>query len=165
MRLYPRLLSAFLLGIYALVGTAVLPALIVLLAAFDGSHGVRVEVTKSGTHLVLRHERGQFTPTLADHATATSRALVSLCRNDAAGNHELDAALLHEMTLMERKSMAAFIAALGKLVFNPAATFAYLQSQPNYLWRPQPDGHRSLYEKGSQHFAPRPMMATVQLLL
>ena len=165
MQRYPRLLAVFLLGIYALVGTAVLPASVALLAALDGSHSVRVEMTSNGTHLVLNHEGLKYTPTVADHSTAASRALVSLCHNDAAGNHELTAASLNELTLTERKSLSAFLAALAKPVFNAAATFAHLQSLPHYLWRPEPDKDRSRSTKGPSPLAPRPMMATVQLLL
>ena len=158
-------MSALLFGAYALVGTAMVPALLSLSAALDGSHEVCVELSESGARLTLVHQVGQFTPAVSDHQNSTSRALVSLCRNDREGNHEFNAAHLSSRSLVNRDveirasidlqpslNLAASLRHQDAIAF----CFAPVGGFSSCLWR---------NFNAPPLASPLPMMATVQLLI
>jgi hypothetical protein len=85
-----QVIAALLLGAYALTGTSILPALVTLMARFDGSHSVSVNFTESGIHLSLSHQNGNFTPTPADHQNTSGQWVTRFCRTTSSSNHEFN---------------------------------------------------------------------------
>lgn len=89
MKLYHRIIAALVLMAYAITGTSLMPVAVVMLAALDGSHDVVIRQSEQGTQLVLHHRVHEFTPQLTDHRKCMARVLVSLCRPNQEGDHQL----------------------------------------------------------------------------
>ena len=85
-----QFIAALLLGAYALTGTSILPALVTLMARFDGSHSVSVNFTESGIHLSLNHQNGDFTPSPAEHRNSSGQWVTRFCRTNSSSNHEFN---------------------------------------------------------------------------
>ena len=84
-----RLTMMFLLMAYAISGTAVLPAVLALVAEWDSSHQVLVQYGHRHTEVVLHHRQGCFTPLVSDHCQLVARALASITNHDGGGDHSL----------------------------------------------------------------------------
>jgi len=165
MRSWTRQLATLLFCVYALVGTSLVPAVVAFVAACDGSHEVKVQLTASGSHLVLHHEEGNYTPAVTDHTSASGRFLVRLCHNDSEGNHELDSQCLTSWVPDERDPKGDPATELAGPLLNLAASFVYLLTQPRLVIDSGSDvrwSHSCTSPPGAK---PRPMMATVQLLV
>lgn len=113
-------LALILLLAYAITGTSALPAIMLALANMDGSHSVQLKNSKCGTQLVLHHNSGNYTPSLLDHQTALARVVVSLCRPDQSGDHNLVSAHVSSQTSNERQDVKPFIKAAAEI--NESAT-------------------------------------------
>ena len=85
-----QVIAVVLLGAYALTGTAILPALVTLLARFDGTHLVSVNFTDSGVHLSLNHQNGDFTPSPAEHQNTAGQWVTRFCKTNSSSNHEFN---------------------------------------------------------------------------
>lgn len=165
MKTWNRFIAGLLLGVYILTGTAVVPALVTLTAALDGGHDLRVELSETGTRLTLIHQAGHFTPAITDHSNPASRAVVGLCRNDQAGNHEFKSSSLSSRGLWdpgfkarEGLKVAAWLNHDASWLHQNALAFCFAMRAnlvPSY-WHAFAMPHRT---------PPLPMMATVQLLI
>ena len=87
-----RLITFVLLTAYAVTGTSVFPAVMVMAASYDGSHSVQISCSDKGTTVTLKHRRDSFTPDVGDHSNSLTRALVSLCNHANSGDHQLSCA-------------------------------------------------------------------------
>lgn len=88
-RNFQRLICLMLLAAFAVSGTSIGSAALLLMAELDGSHAVLVNESQAGTCLTLRHRQGEFTPRVCDHSTRLARLVVRLCRSNPAGDHNL----------------------------------------------------------------------------
>lgn len=85
-----RLTSLLLLLAYAISGTAMVPAVIALVAGMEGSHAVQVTESAQGVQVTLHHtQQSGYTPRVADHDTAVARLLVSLSNRSERGDHQI----------------------------------------------------------------------------
>lgn len=85
-----RLIALVLLMAYTITGTALLPAVLTLGAAIDGSHAVIVSQSDHGTQLTLHHRHHEFTPAVRDHEHALARILVCFCSAAESGDHQFN---------------------------------------------------------------------------
>lgn len=90
---------------YAITGTSVFPAVMVLAAGIDGSHSVQITYSDTGTTVTLKHRRDSFTPEVADHTNSLARALVSLCNDVNSGDHQLSCAQFQFNAGAERETI------------------------------------------------------------
>lgn len=125
-----RFIASLLLMAYAVTGTSLMPATMLMLAKLDGSHNIQVCESDHGTQLVLHHNRENYTPCIADHAGVLARVVVSLCRPDPVGDHNLVAAHMNGQVNTERQS--------SKSAVKQAAVLNYLATSALILWRPEP---------------------------
>ena len=103
--LHQRLITLVLLMAYAITGTSVFPAVMVMAATYDGSHSVQISCSDKGTTVTLKHSRDSFTPDVADHSNSLARALVSLCNDANSGDHQLSCAQFQFNAGAERESI------------------------------------------------------------
>ena len=101
--LFQRSITTVLLGVYALTGTAAVPALAAFLACLDGGHNVAVSITQSGAHLSLKHQQSDITLAADEHHSAAGRLVTRFCRNNSAGTHEFDSQLLSPTISLDRE--------------------------------------------------------------
>ncbi|SKA97173.1 hypothetical protein SAMN02745166_02566 [Prosthecobacter debontii] len=125
-----RFIASLLLMAYAVTGTSLMPATMLILANLDGSHSIQVQESDHGTQLLLHHNRGNYTPLVCDHTGALARVVVSLCRPDSTGDHNLVAAHMSGQANTERQN--------SKSSVKQAATLNHLATSALILWRPQP---------------------------
>jgi hypothetical protein len=161
MNFFHRSIAALVLMAYAITGTAVMPATVMLLAALDGSHDVMIRESAQGTQLVLHHRQGEYTPQADDHRRCMARVLVSLCRQDQDGDHSLCSAQITSTALTER--FAATKSFDQSSPINPGATSALLLS----LQRPVQDMVRISVPIRAFWFSHQPpsLLTTIQLLI
>ncbi len=82
-----RLIAAFVLMAYAVVGTSALPAVLAFAAAWDSSHLLVVRESNHGMEITLHHQAGRVTPQVRDHTSEIARLLVSLSKPTQQGDH------------------------------------------------------------------------------
>lgn len=159
---HQRLIALLLLMAYTITGTSALPAAIAVLAAVDGGHEVLIGQTENGVRVTLHHRPGEYTPCLADHHYALTRALVSLCRSSGQGDHQLSSAGFETNAESEKESLAR--AAKRPAPINMAATLLLCQVFT--------DTARATSRQGVSIFMPvlhgpafRSMLSTVQMLV
>lgn len=100
--LHQRFIAMVLLVAYAITGTSLLPALVSLAAALDGSHTVQVRRSEQGTTLTLLHRQADYTPQVDDHRNSVARLIVSMCKASEAGSHELSSSCISTGSLVGR---------------------------------------------------------------
>jgi|JI6StandDraft_1071083.scaffolds.fasta_scaffold01746_7 hypothetical protein len=120
MRLFHRLISALLLMAYAVTGTSLMPAVMTMLVDLDGSHQSLVRVSEGGAQVVLHHRQSEFTPDVKDHRRGLARVLVSLCRADQDGDHQMTTSQLSGNASQERVMLSKVRSGDG--LFNAQAT-------------------------------------------
>lgn len=91
---------------YAITGTSVFPAVMVMAASYDGSHGVQISYSDKGTVVTLKHRRDAFTPGVEDHGNSLARALVSFCSDANSGDHQLSCAQFQFNAETERETVS-----------------------------------------------------------
>ena len=101
-----RLITLVLLAAYAITATSVLPAVVALAAAIDGSHSVQITQSAQFTRLTLHHRESSFTPSVTDHDGRLARTLVSLCSTTSSGDHQLSCAQFNSSTKNQRETAA-----------------------------------------------------------
>lgn len=120
MHLFHRIISALLLMAYAITGTSLTPAVMTMLADLDGSHQSLVRVSENGAQVVLHHRRSEFTPAVNDHRRGLARVLVSLCRPDCEGDHQMTTSQLSGNVSQERETLSKVRS--GDALLNAQAT-------------------------------------------
>ena len=90
---------------YAITGTSVFPAVMVMAASYDGSHSVQITYSDKGTTVTLKHRRDSFTPEVDDVSNSLSGALVSLCNDANSGDHQLSCAQFQFNAGAERETI------------------------------------------------------------
>lgn len=160
MKLPHRILASFLLMAYAITGTSIMPAVMLMMANLDGSHRVQVQESENGTQLVLRHDAGHYTPNLEDHSENLARVLVSMSASDQFGDHSLVSAHVKGSITSARD--------LSELSVKSAPALNYTATASLILWVPSSKRHDPLpVTFSTEKFTPvgQPMLATVQLLI
>lgn len=117
---FHRIISALLLMAYAITGTSLIPAVMTMLADLDGSHQSLVRVSESGAQVVLHHRQSEFTPAVNDHRQGLARMLVSLCRADQDGDHQMTTSQLSGNASQEREALSKVRS--GEALINEQAT-------------------------------------------
>ncbi len=117
MNLQRRITALIVLTAYVVTGTSLMPVLLFMLASLDGSHTVLVRQSGESTQLVLHHNAGHYTPQICDHARPLARMLVSLCRPDQEGDHNLVAAHLSSNANAERDALKGAVKKAAVLNF------------------------------------------------
>lgn len=156
-----RFIASLLLMAYAITGTSLMPATMLVLANLDGSHSVQVRESDHGTQLVLHHNGGNYTPLVNDHQGTLARVVVSLCRPDQAGDHNLVSAHMSGQVNTERQNSNSPV--------KQAALLNYLATSALILWKSQSENTstvklRRVEDRGSRIVQRRPL-STVQLLI
>lgn len=157
-----RLIALLLLMAYTITGTSALPAAIAVLAAVDGGHEVLIGQTENGVRVTLHHRPGEYTPCLADHHHALTRALVSLCRSSGQGDHQLSSARFETNAESEKKSLAH--AAKQPAPVNTAATLLLCQIFTATARATSRQGMTTIMPM-LHGPAQRPVLTTVQMLM
>lgn len=83
------LMVVLLLLAYAGTATTIMPAVVAVLAALDGSHRVLICRTEQGTEVRLHHRDHECTPEVWDHQGMLAKLIVSICRPAEDGDHSL----------------------------------------------------------------------------
>ena len=87
-----KVVAALLLVCHVISATAIVPFVVMTLAAVDGSHAVIVEYNGSGAGVRLHHRAGDFTPCLSDHRSLAGRLAATVCgAGKTDGDHVLAA--------------------------------------------------------------------------
>lgn len=76
---WTKVVAACLLICHITSATAIVPFVVMTLAAVDGSHAVTVECSGAGAGVRLHHRAGDFTPCLRDHHSLAGRLAATLC--------------------------------------------------------------------------------------
>lgn len=116
--------------VYAFTGTSMLPAIFVMLAVYDGSHSIQVRESDRGTHLLLHHDAGNYTPAVCDHENRVAKFMVTLCRPDHEGDHCLLSAHMRVSITSEDHSLKGL--AKSNQMLNYGATEKLVFSFPRY---------------------------------
>lgn len=157
---FHRIISALLLMAYAITGTSLTPAVMTMLADLDGSHQSLVRVSESGAQVVLHHRQSEFTPAVKDHRRGLARVLVSLCRADQDGDHQMTTNKLCGNVSQEREAPSKVRS--GDALINEQATHEW----QHMLQLPKPTVTRAdaPSPQGSISRQP-PSLTTIQLLI
>lgn len=160
MKLSHRILASILLMAYAITGTAIMPAVMVMMANLDGSHGVQVQESENGTQLVLRHSTGHYTPRVEDHSENLARVLVSMSAPDSHGDHSLVSAHVKGSITSARDLLELMVKNTPAL--NYTATACLVISVPSSV---RHDPLPLCLSAESCLPKSKPVLATVQLLI
>lgn len=114
---------------YAMTGTSLMPALVLVMAALDGSHGVQVCESAQGTQVLLKHHEGCYTPEILDHKRSLARLLVSLSALDPEGDHHLVSGHVAKGFINEREGSKPVVKTVASL--NQGATSALIVQAPD----------------------------------
>lgn len=159
-----RIIAIALLGVYALNGTAALPAMAAFLAYLDGGHHVVVTVTQSGAHLYLKHQQSDVTLAAEEHRSSAGRLVTRFCRNNSSGTHEFDFQQLSPTISLDRELKKAQEHPPSPEL-NHRASLVLEMVSPACL----SESHKSNRNRDAARHIVQPslwpMMATVQLLL
>jgi|UniRef100_UPI003782E2EF hypothetical protein len=160
-RIY-RFFAALLLLAYVSTGTAIMPAVVMVLAKLDGSHAVIVCQSVSGTKVLLHHRDAEFTPEVKDHASKLARCLVCLCKPSSEGDHSLATMGVACGLIHARDDVKRDLKDTPMLNTQATVNLIFHHSHPASLFHTQPPLFMAIRESGRQ----KPCaMATVQLLI
>ncbi|MBK8091606.1 MAG: hypothetical protein IPK32_06370 [Verrucomicrobiaceae bacterium] len=124
-----RFIACVLLMAYAMTGTSILPGVVAVMAALDGSHQMHVIGAEKGIGLLLEHRAGQYTPEVRDHRNLLGQVATSLCRSQQGGTHQFDSSRLSDSGRIEREHARDDLSApkmqiLTSTWFGPAFSFS-----------------------------------------
>lgn len=156
-----RFTALILLMVYAITGTSLMPAMMLMLATFDGSHAIQVRQSDQGTQLLLHHKVGDYTPQVCDHQNTLAKFIVSMCRPNTEGDHKMISAHVASSVNSERDLLL-------KTAVKNSPMLNYLATSSLVLWVPKPD--TPSFVKGLVRDEPvfrqrQLSLATVQLLI
>jgi len=132
-----------------------------MLANLDGSHAIQIRETDQGTQLLLQHKTGNYTPQVCDHQTTLAQFIVSMCRPDTEGDHQMISAHVAGSVNAERDLLL-------KTAVKTSPLLNYLATSCLVLWVPKPNAPtfvRGLDRDESVIRRQQLSLATVQLLI